>query len=257
MMKWAMVLALVAGAPPVAAALVATAPVADARLHIEAVGEILPDTAAYTVRLEAAGANREGAQKALEVQQAELSALLGKLGVDEVSFGAAPEVSAPGAVTVTLHTRSADEAARKMAQIEAEARIKAGKPAAGTSASSLMRVTLRDLALQDKVEAAMAGGSGFALTQGTRLFVADPAKAHRAAVAQALAKARAEGEAYAAALGWRITGIAGVSNAKPGLSAADLIGTLARVDGAGRAGRAEVLAGTSYAAVAVDFTVAR
>jgi hypothetical protein len=29
------------------------------------------------------------------------------------------------------------------------------------------------------------------------------------------------------------------------------------VDGAGRAGRAEVLAGTSYAAVAVDFTVAR
>jgi uncharacterized protein YggE len=217
-------------------------------LHIEAVGEVAPDSAAYNVRLEAAGA------KALAAQQEELSASLAKLGA-EVSFAPAPEVSAPGAVTVTLHTADAQDAVRKMAQIEAEARVKGVRPAVG--ASSVMRVTLRDLALQDKVEAAIAGGSGFALTQGMRLFVADPAKAHRAAVAQALAKARAEGEAYAAALGWRITGIAGVSNAKPGLSAADLIGTLARVDGAGRAGRAEVLAGTSYAAVAVDFIVAQ
>jgi uncharacterized protein YggE len=217
MMKWIMGLGFGLAAAPVLAA-----PVDGARLHIEAVGEVAPDSAAYNVRLEAAGA------KALAAQQEELSASLAKLGA-EVSFAPAP--------------------------IEAEARVKGVRPAVG--ASSVMRVTLRDLALQDKVEAAIAGGSGFALTQGMRLFVADPAKAHRAAVAQALAKARAEGEAYAAALGWRITGIAGVSNAKPGLSAADLIGTLARVDGAGRAGRAEVLAGTSYAAVAVDFIVAQ
>jgi uncharacterized protein YggE len=88
-----------------------------------------------------------------------------------------------------------------------------------------------------------------------RLYAADPGKAHLAAVAQALAKARMEAGLYTAALGWRVLRVDQVSNAKPGLSVADLIGTLARADGAGRSGRSADMAGTSYAGVAIDFVV--
>jgi hypothetical protein len=94
------------------------------------------------------------------------------------------------------------------------------------------------------VQGVLGGGAGgFAITRAVRLYAADPARAHQAALAQALGRARAEADAYAAALGWHILRIERVSNARPALSAADLIGTLARVDGAGRAGKADIAGG--------------
>ena len=245
----------------------ALAPVAspDTRLHIEALGEVPPDTATFTVSIEAVGADPAGADRALDDARASLVAALGNLGVaaGDVTLTVALISPPPGAVTVTLHTAGADAAAQRMAQIEAAARARSGTAAmpivpgmtGGASASGVLSVTLRDLSKKEQVARVLGAGNVFAVTQGVRLYAADPDKAHRAAVAQALAKARVEAGIYTAALGWRVLRVERVSNAKPGLSVADLIGTLARVDGAGAAGRSADIAGTSYAGVAIDFVV--
>jgi len=237
-----------------------------------------PDTGRYSVTLQAAGASMEAAQAALAEQRAAIAADLAKLGVaaGDISFAASPVFAGSGAVSVVVRTGSAEEAARRMAQAEADAKAgRSGKqallrdaagdapasgdgPASGDAhaAGGVLSVVLRDLARQEEVAAVLGDGHGFAVTQGLRLYPSDPAKAHQAAVAQAVAKARAEAGIYAAAMGLKILRVEAVSNAKPTLSASDLVSTLARVDGAGRAGRAEVLAGTSFAAVAVDFRIA-
>lgn len=106
------------------------------------------------------------------------------------------------------------------------------------------------------LNAATAQAQGFVLQRGLRLFAADPEGAHRAAVSKALEQARAEAALHAAALGMKIVRLQKISNAKLGLSASDLVSTLARVDGSGRTGRSEALAGTSFAAVTMDFLLA-
>jgi hypothetical protein len=211
------------------------------------VGEAAPDTADYAVTLQAVGSTPAAAQAALGEQEKRLAAQLAALGVAaEIAF--TPGEPRREEVTVTVREASVEAAARRMAGIEAEARRGCGRghrpDRRSPSASGVLRVTLRDLARQEAVQGVLGGGAGgFAITRAVRLYAADPARAHQAALAQALGRARAEADAYAAALGWHILRIERVSNARPALSAADLIGTLARVDGAGRAGKADIAGG--------------
>jgi Protein of unknown function (DUF541) len=86
----------------------------------------------------------------------------------------------------------------------------------------------------------------------------DPKAAHSRAIADALAKARAEADAYAAALGMRVVRIARVSSEKQGITWPDLMQWFGKVDDNGSPSEANFrrLAGSTYAGAKVDFVIA-
>ena len=192
---------LIAAAPASAAKADGTGEVA---LHIEAEAAIPPDRAEMTLSLTGKGTTREAALSDLHAKHAAIKSSLAGVGIgaDKV------KLLEPG----KNETVAVDDAADAMASAIAETappndgtkhRMRpAPAPMIGVSADML--ITLDDLTKLAGLQTAARANNveTYRLNYGGRFFSSDPAAAGKRAREQAIANARTEADAYAAALGY-------------------------------------------------------
>lgn len=87
----------------------------------------------------------------------------------------------------------------------------------------------------------------------TRFLFDDRAKSHRAALTDGLKKARAEADAYAASIGYRVVRITGLSNRPAPFNLPDILTMMTRFDGPKKD---PAFLSADFAPVAVDFVLA-
>jgi uncharacterized protein YggE len=279
-----LMLALVAllsfGGPAVAQAL---AP-GEVTLTIEVLGVADPDRAMIQQTLRGRGEDEAKAKADLAAQRAALTASLAKVGIagSAIKFGDVrmePDYAMAAAAAVDAAAESATEAAaaedattedKNAARAGAADAAMAGAAAAAAAmpmdmppprrvATQTVMVTVSDLAKLEAVQAAIPIDEEYSYRNLQPFFsTSDPKAAHSRAIADALAKARAEADAYAAALGMRVVRIARVSSEKQGITWPDLMQWFGKVDDNGSPSEANFrrLAGSTYAGAKVDFVIA-
>jgi hypothetical protein len=128
--------------------------------------------------------------------------------------------------------------------------------------SRTLMVTVDDLTKLPAI-AKLSSEDYYLQTKGT-FFHRDEPAAHTAAIAEAIAKARADAEVYAAAMGMRVVRIVRVGNVKPKINWPDLImlggGFVSDLDMATAeemaAYRLRALVAGQFAGVTIDFVLA-
>ena len=124
-----------------------------------------------------------------------------------------------------------------------------------------MTLTIDDLKkLKALQEVAQANGTPvYMLNYGSgrgRFYSSDPAAARKSAREQAIAKARGEADAYAAAMGYHVVRLTQVSNVSPPFSMRDMQKIAGYADMAGNNLQPSFFASAAYATVALDFVIA-
>ena len=129
-------------------------------------------------------------------------------------------------------------------------------------ANQTLTITVTDLTKLAAVEAVQSYGSVEDVIRSTRsranFYTTDPKAAYGRAVQTALANARGEADAYAAAMGYRVVRVSGVSNAKPRLNLPDMFSMIGRAEARGTPGADEMkkLAGSVIAGAQIDYVIA-
>lgn len=252
------------GAPPLAAG--------EVLLHIETVGVADPDAATVNLTVQGKGNDDATARAALKAARARVMAQLTKLGVPAsavlagdinvnedygyaASAAAGAAAAAAGAAAADAAEGAADAAARPDLMSDAAA-ITARR------ANQTLTVTVTDLTKLAAVEAVQNVGSVEDVVRYSRsranFYTTDPKAAYGRAVQLALANARGEADAYAAAMGYRVVRISGVSNAKPTLNLPDMFSMIGRAEARGTPGAEELkkLAGSVIAGAQIDYVIA-
>jgi uncharacterized protein len=246
-MRWMLgPLALIAGIG-VAQAQTGAQPLAagEVLLHIETVGVADPDAATVNLTVRGRGQDDASARAALKDARGRVMAQLAKLGV-------AASAVAAGEVNVNEDYGSAAAAAAPAAAAEAIPQL----------TTQTLTVTVTDLTKLAAVEAVQTYGSTDDVMSYSRsranFYTTDPKVAYGRAVQLALANARGEAEAYAAAMGYRVVRVSGVSNAKPVLNLPDLFSMIGRSEARGTPGADEMkkLAGSVIAGAQIDYVIA-
>ncbi len=268
MKRW--LLALIAvmsfGGPALAQAL---AP-GEITLTIEALGVAQPDSAYVSQTLRGRGVDEVKARADLAKKRAAFSASMAKLGVaasaikfgdisiqqDYASIDAA--AAAAGAAAVAAADAAGDAAADAAAPEMVPMPAPYDPQPSGQMAVQSVFITVTDLKALEAVQGAMPRDDEYSGMPDTFYTTRDREAAHRVAVADALAKARAEADLYAAGLGMRVVRIARVSSEKQGLNWPDLMQWFAKIDGRGNpdADYFLRLAGSNFAGAKVDFVIA-
>lgn len=231
-------------------------------LHIEALGLVEPDTAMVPINLIGLGPDEKAALADLRRKEKDMLAALARLGIGRDKVVLADE-HAPGDAMVTTLVmappvpviRSAAADAAAAAADAAQATMEPVEEP--VRRSRLVTITVEDLSKLADVTA-LAGQEDYYPTSQLSLYLRNPEAARTRAAGLAIANARSEAEAYAAAMGYRVLRIARVSNAKPGLNLADIVTMVGGVGGAaGRSRRDELraMAGSVTAGAAIDFVV--
>ena len=109
----------------------------------------------------------------------------------------------------------------------------------------------------------LADGDYYSRSMG-RFYHRDEAAAHTAAIAKAIANARTEADAYAAALGMRVVRVIRVGNAKPKVNWPDLMMLFGGITNGMDPGTTEstalyelrAMAAAHFAGVTIDFVIA-
>jgi uncharacterized protein YggE len=250
----------------------------EVEFHIEASASVLPDRAVVPLML-TSSADTEAEAKA-ELDSAEKSARekLGRIGIGRGQITVTPGPRAAGDGEVKLMTTRSGCAAAAVADADpaeaagaaavsaaaaGDAAYAAAQFAAGDGAAAIecettyfagrrtLTVELVDISKLEQV-IAIASPDGYSANKPV-FSQSDPASARNKARADAVAKARQDAEALAGTMGYRITGIKRVSNAKPGLSLGGLIEFIATVDNRGPMSQPSWFAGTVTESVMIDF----
>ena len=224
-------------------------------LHIEADAAIAPDRAEMTLPLTGKGATRDEALRDYAAKQAAITTALDSGGIDRAN--------------IKTSEAKDDTSAAKMAQMEVdEAVVEAtatGSPAKPrpkrppiTVVSGSMTITIDDLKKLSKLqEVARANGlEVYQFSYGGRFYSSDPAAANKAAREQAIAKARSEADAYAAAMGYHVVRVTHVSNVSPPFNMRDLQKIASYADMARNTLQPSFFASAAYATVGIDFVIA-
>jgi uncharacterized protein YggE len=260
-----LLLALVAllsfGGPAVAQALGA----GEIALTIEVLGVADPDQATVSQTLRGRGADEAKAKADLAMQRAALSGALAKLGIPAtaIKFGSV-EVSAASADYAMAAASTASDAAMDAAAAatadgaNADGDAAMGMPAMQQVATQGVTVTTSDFKRIADVVAAMPRDEEYYRTPQATYSTRDAAAAHTRAIANALTKARAEADAYAAALGMRVVRIARVSSEKEGINWPNLIEWFGKMDDNGSPSEDNFrrLAGSTFAGAKIEFVIA-
>lgn len=129
-------------------------------------------------------------------------------------------------------------------------------------ANQTLTITVTDLTRLAAVESVQTLSSVGDVIRYSRsranFYTTDPKAAYGRAVQLALANARTEAEAYAAALGYRVVRVVSVSSAKPGLNLPDVFGLIGRADARGTPAQDELkrLSGSVIAGAQIDYVIA-
>ena len=253
-------------APPLAAG--------EVLLHIETVGVADPDAATVNLTVQGKGKDDATARTALKAARARVMAQLAKLGVpasavvagdisvnDDYGYAAAAaaDAAAAAAGAAAAGAAAVDEAADMIAEASAVDAASADVP---QRANQTLTITVTDLTKLAAVEAVQSYGSVEDVIRSTRsranFYTTDPKAAYGRAVQTALANARGEADAYAAAMGYRVVRVSGVSNAKPRLNLPDMFSMIGRAEARGTPGADEMkkLAGSVIAGAQIDYVIA-
>ena len=222
-------------------------------LHIEAEAAIPPDRAEMSLSLTGFGATRAAALNDLKAKQAKLSAALAGAGIGAANIKFLEPADDQNAVLESqsrLEMAAVSSASSKRAPRDVEP--------PQVAMSSIMLITLDDLAKLAGLQAAARANDieTYRLNYGGRFYSSDPAAARKRAREQAIAKARAEADAYAAAMGYHVVRLTRVSNTSPPLNMHDLHTAIAYADGAKETLQPGYFASAAYATVSLDFVIA-
>lgn len=228
-------------------------------LHIEANGIVPPDRVVLTVPFEAVGATREAALAELrQKQESFVRQLTGSGIVADRIVTEPPKDQNNGRVSVVAYEAgmAAEEAAAPAAVSTARGRSVA-KPKPLVGVESDITVSLNDLSKLDAVQTAAAenGVQSYRLYNSARFTTSDPIAAASKARDQAIAKARAEADAHAASLGYRVVRMTKVSNSAPPFSLLDVWRMMNIVDFNATRFQPSYYAGITPATVAIDFVI--
>ena len=229
-------------------------------LHIEANGIVPPDRVVLTVPFEAVGTTREAALAELRQNQESFVKQLTGSGIaaDRI-ITEPPKDQNNGRASIAVYdaAMAAEDAAAPAAASAARGRSVA-KPKPQVGVESDITVSLDDLSKLDVVQAAAAGPGvqAYRLYNSARFTTSDPAAAASKARDQAIAKARAEAEGYAASLGYRVVRMTRVSNSAPPFSLLDVWRMMNIVDFNATRFQPSYYAGITPATVAIDFVIA-
>ncbi len=244
-------------------------------LAVEVLGLAPPDRASLVETLRGRGPDEAAAKADLARQRSELTAKLGRSGIpaSAIKFGDVtmePDYSVEAAVV-------ADAASEGAAAAAAEAAADAAADEAATtenngprtiiapapyvpprSANQTVTISISDLTKIEAVQEAFPLGESRYRRPQAFYSTSDEKGAHSRAVADALARARAEADTYAAALGMRVVRIIKVSSDKPGLNWPDLMQWFGKMDDRGSPSEDNFrrLAGSAFAGAKVEFVIA-
>jgi uncharacterized protein YggE len=267
----AALLALVA-APPLAAEALAPGEIA---LHVEALGDIPADTAVIPLQIFGRGKDEAAAKSDLAKKEKDAYAALAKLGIPRAKIEPVKETEtqyAPALETAVPYGCAAAAAAERIMLASEPASVMAPPPIITSSTqpdcnpdvvrSRTLMVTVEELTKLPEV-AKLVDKDSYTFSMGG-YYARDPKAAHTAAVVEAIAKAREEAEAYAAAMGYRVLRMEHVGNAKAKINWPDLFmlggGIAADVGEAGDEDAAiyqlRALAAGHFAGVTIDFVIA-
>lgn len=263
----------------------------ESELHIEARGGVTADYAVITMDVFAAGRGKPAADAQIKAQIARLKARMLKAGIPESAVTLTPPVveerkadedSGPfnsyamrEAIALEMPAYGTADAVDDMEDIvesadgaadAAQAAVDAARAAAIEARRRKARklpwwdarftATIRvdDLRAFPGVAESLGirGGPGGG-DNSTDFRFREPATVHARAVADALAKARAEAEVYAKAMGGRVVRIARVSNTETPISGPEVFNLISTMDNRKQLWRVPA---THSASVAVDFVVA-
>jgi hypothetical protein len=192
-------------------------------LHIGAQGSAPADYATLDIVVSGQGTSKEEAESVRQEAEQSLRSALVDAGIDRsrIELG---ETSYSDYEDFDWEADAAEAAVDAVASEDAEVAV-IEDPAYDApritrwNASSTMVVTVDDVARLDGVMQVASGESIDNSPRPTFQF-RDEAKSKRAAIADALAEARSDADAYAEALGYRVVRIAGVTNngSEPGLA---------------------------------------
>ena len=222
-------------------------------LHIEADAAIPPDRAEMNLSITGSGVTRAAAINDLKAKQAKLTAALGVMGIGGAQIKSLePAEDKDAANEIRARTEVIDVAAAS----DKASRRSAEPPLVAVSA--IMRVTVDDLTkLADLQTAARANDvETYRLNYGGRFYSSDPVAARKRAREQAIAKARTEAAAMAAAMGYHVVRLTRVSNTSPPLNMHDLHTAIGYADGARETLQPGYFASAAYATVSLDFVIA-
>lgn len=245
-------------------------------LHVEALGDIPADTAVVPLQLVGRGATEAAAKADLAKKEKELYAGLAKLGIprakiepvsdNEPQYATVIEATYPeacaGAAAAAMRMKLASEPVQTVpAPVIVPIGAEIGCNPEVTKSRTFM-VTVEDLSKLPAV-AKLVKEDYYTITLG-RYYARDPKAAHTAAVGEAIAKAREEAEAYAAAMGYRVVRMVHAGNAKAKLNWPDLFmlggGIVADIGGMGGEDDAiytlRAFAAGHFAGVTIDFVIA-
>lgn len=227
-------------------------------LHIGAQGSAPADYANLSIGISGQGATKEEAEAARAQGEKDVLAALAEAGVGRSDVE-------PGEATYTEY----DEYDYAVEAVEAAVAVAdaAANEAAGLdvydeaydpalvirwNSSSTVEVTVDDVAkLGDVMEIAVA--NAYVSTPRPVFGFRDEAKTRRAAITDAIAQARADAEAYADALGYRVVRIAAVGNDTPDMSLPGFLQTMMTLDSTGQDW---AILGRKTVPITVDFVIA-
>jgi uncharacterized protein YggE len=246
-------------------------------LHITARGVVPPDVLTMPLPLNGSGATREAAEASLKLQQEQTLKELGKAGIDVGKAELSPietaqlaaecfdsESCGAAAAAAMVDAAAADDDAEPGKKPSRKERKKREKEAAAAmaamqwTASATLTVEMdpaKFFELRSKSELTAISGNPFLYGTGmSSLFgFRDRAAAKASALDKAMANARTEADAYAAALGYKVVRIAGASNAPAPFAATDLVSVFSKMDGMLRD---PAFMTSEVANVTIDFVIA-
>lgn len=271
-MRWMLgPLALIAGIG-VAQAEAQPLAVGEVLLHIETVGVADTDAATVNLTVQGRGNDDATARAALKAARARVMAQLAKLGVPATAvvagdinvnedYAAAAAAGAAAAGAAAVGDAAADGTANLFAEVTSVDAASAAEEIP-QRANQTLTITVTDLAKLTAVESVQTLSSVDDVMRSARsrtnFYTTDPKAAYGRAVQLALANARGEADAYAAALGYRVVRVVSVSSAKPGLNLPDVFGLIGRAQARGTPGADEMkkLAGSVIAGAQIDYVIA-
>lgn len=227
-------------------------------LHIEANGIVPPDRVELTVPFEAVAPTREEATAKLREMQDTFAKKLEGSGIARDRIKIQDPVQNPSPVVVMTYDDYEEDAATAAAAVAMKGRAAAKPKQPKIRVSSTVDVRLDDLSKLDAVQSAANtdGINSYRFYNNARFFASDPVASAQKAREQAVAKARAEADAYAATLGYRVVRMTRVSNSAPPFSLLDMWRLMNIVDFNATRFQPSYYAGITPATVEIDFVIA-
>lgn len=228
-------------------------------LHIEASAQIAPDRVVLPLRLSTQGDSNAAAEAGLAKQEAEVRQQLAEFGINAARIKLDGDVSFVTMAAVCPAGEAAVAQAAPSVPRRGKARAAAQSEYCSPEAIEANKTMLVEVDGSETVDRVLRSPLAEMAAGGRRSIIhsqSDPVAARKKARGQAIAKARAEAEAYADALGYRVVRIERVSNARPAMNMNDLIAFIATMEDRSSRIQPGWFGATITETVAIDFVIA-